>query len=268
MKPNILSSPIGVFDSGIGGLTVVSSISKLLPNEDIIYFGDTARVPYGNKSPDAIKRFSCEITDFLISRGIKAIVVACNTASSLALPFLKNKYDIPLLGVISPAVKEAIRLTKKGRIGVIGTVSTISSGAYDREIRKHDLSVKLYSKSCPLFVPLVENSHFDDDFTYTIASRYLDEIKKKTVDVLILGCTHYPMIKHTISDVMGGAILIDSAGETAKELKSLLVKNSLIRNVKKKTGEIRCFVSDDPSGFKKTASKFLRKKITVERVSL
>lgn len=260
--------PIGVFDSGVGGLTVVRSVRRRLPNEDIIYFGDTARVPYGNKSRTTIKRFSREIVDFLVKNHVKMIVAACNTASSLALPSLKKKCPVPVIGVIAPGVKEAVRLSKNRRIGVIGTDSTISSSAYEKELAKIDPSCRLFSKSCPLFVPLVENRFFSDRVTRQVAGKYLTELKKKRIDTLILGCTHYPLLRKVIGHIMKDAVLIDSASAVAKEVKRILAERKLETVAGKTRPAVKCFVSDDAEGFKKTAGIFLREKISVKKVVL
>jgi len=262
------TKPIGVFDSGVGGLTVVKGIRKYLPNEDIIYFGDTARVPYGNKSKETITRFSHEIMSFLLKNHVKMAVVACNTASSLSLNAIKNEYGIPVIGVIAPGVKEAERLTQNKRIGVIGTNSTISSKSYDKTLAKLNKSCKIFSESCPLFVPLVENRVLRDKITYLTIEKYLDPIKKKNIDTLILGCTHYPIIKKAISRAMKGVKLVDSSISVAKEVREVLEKKDLQSNTKKKKGKISYFVSDDPKSFEKTAHIFLKKKIHAKKVAL
>ncbi len=259
---------IGVFDSGVGGLTVVRSIRRCLPNEKIIYFGDTARVPYGNKSPEAVKRFSREIMEFLRSKGVKMVVAACNTASSLALPSLKREYPVPIIGVIDPGVREAVRISKNRRIGVIGTNSTIDSRAYDRGIKKIAPSCRLFSKSCPLFVPLVENRFLTDPVTYQIAERYLRDMKKKRIDVLILGCTHYPLLKKVIGDVLNDITLVDSAAAVAKTVKEVLNRKNMAADSRRRRADVKCFVSDDAGRFKKTACIFLREEIRVKKVAL
>jgi len=257
---------IGVFDSGVGGLTVVKSLRKHLPNEDIIYFGDTARVPYGNKSRETVKKFSREIIEFLIGRGAKIVVAACNTASSLAVPAVKKEYSVPVLGVIDSGARVAALASKNGRIGVIGTDSTIMSRSYDRALKKCDASCKLFSRSCPLFVPLVENEFSKDPVTRTIAKRYLKYFDGKGIDTLILGCTHYPILKTAIQGIMKKVTLVDSATGVAKSVVKVLEENDLRAKTRKRDARIQCFVSDDPAGFKKVANIFLKEKFNVKKV--
>ncbi|MDD4957637.1 MAG: glutamate racemase [Candidatus Omnitrophica bacterium] len=259
--------PIGIFDSGVGGLTAVRSIRKLLPGEDIIYFGDTARVPYGNKSKETITRFTSEIMSFLLKKDIKMAVVACNTASSLSLTFLKRAYRLPVVGVIVPGVKEAVKATKNHKIGVIGTNSTILSGSYERELRRVSPRAKLYTKACPLFVPLVENGMTSDPVTRMVSEKYLKTMRKRKVDTLILGCTHYPLLRKTIADTMHDIVLIDSSSAVAKEVKKIIKDNGLGCFPRKK-GRIKCFVSDDPTGFDRTARFFLGEYISAKKVAL
>lgn len=256
--------PIGVFDSGIGGLTVVQSLVKDMPHEDIVYFGDTARVPYGNKSPATIRRFTDEIMFFLKEKRVKTVVVACNTASSLALERMKKNSSFPVIGVVSSGTQEAARLALNKKIGVIGTSSTIESGAYSRELAKIGKSLKLYPKACPLFVPLVENCWIEDEITYMVAERYLMELKKKDVGVVILGCTHYPVIKKVIQKVMGEVPLVDSSIAVSRHLSSVLRKKDLFSQ-RKRPGRIKCFVSDDVKGFSESCKLFLKKEITVKK---
>ncbi len=262
------SRPIGVFDSGIGGLTVVRSLRRYLPNEDIIYFGDTARVPYGNKSKTAVIRFAREIMDFMTAKKVKMVVVACNTASSLSLPTLKRNYKVPVVGVIIPGANEAINMSRNRRIGVIGTKSTVASGAYEKEIRKIDRRCQIFSRSCPLFVPLVENRFFADPITRHVARIYLSGMKKKRIDTLILGCTHYPLLKGIIGQVMGETRLVDSALAVAKEVKNSLLENNMEARRRGRKGETKYYVSDDPCGFQRSAGIFLKEDIKVSRVTL
>jgi len=262
------SRPIGVFDSGVGGLTVVKSLRKYLPDEKIIYFGDTARVPYGNKSALTVKRFSEEIMDFLIEKNVKTIIAACNTASSLAIPSLSKNYSVPVLGVINAGVSESVKVSKTKRIGVIGTNSTISSGIYDRVVRNEGKEYKLFSQSCPLFVPLVENRHLSDAISRKIAEKYLNKLKKKKIDVLILGCTHYPLLKGVIRKVMGGVTLIDSATQVAKRMRDILFEEGLEATGHKGVSRIKCYVSDYTKDFIKTSGIFLKERLTVEKVVL
>ncbi|MDD5449979.1 MAG: glutamate racemase [Candidatus Omnitrophica bacterium] len=256
-----MDTPIGVFDSGIGGLTVVKELARCLPNEDIIYFGDTARVPYGTKSPATIIRFSIENVLFLLKFRVKLVVIACNTSSSHALPVLKRDFKIPIVGVINPGAREAARISKSGRVGVIGTNATIQSGSYNCEIKKINPAIKVYSGACPLFVSLVEEGWLNDDVTYTIAGKYLKSLKEKKVDTLILGCTHYPLLKGVIKDIMGdGVTLVDSAKRVTAHVKDVLIQKDLLSENKKK-GECRFYVSDEPARFAKIGERFLGQKI-------
>jgi glutamate racemase len=257
--------PIGIFDSGVGGLTVVDKVSRLLPNERIIYFGDTARVPYGNKSPEAVTRFSKEIVKFLLKFKVKLIIVACNTASSLSLDSLKRSFRVPILGVVKPGTEEALKITKPGRIGVIGTEATISSNAYRRRLKSADKSCFVAQKACPLFVSLAENNWLKGDIAVRIAKKYLRDVLEKRIDTLILGCTHYPLLKNTIRKVAGKNVkLVDSSASVAKYTKRLLEKNGLLNNAKR--GSARFFVSDDTKSFAKLAKVFLGKGIKAKKV--
>ena len=260
--------PIGVFDSGVGGLTVVRSIRRFLPEEDIIYFGDTARVPYGNKSRSTITRFCREIMSFMMAKRVKMVVVACNTASSLSLPLLNSEYPVPVIGVITAGVKEAARVSKNKRVGVIGTSSTVSSGAYGKELSKLGGKYKVYSKACPLFVPLVENKFLSDPITYQVAKKYLKELKNKRIDTLILGCTHYPLVKKVVRDIMDNVELVDSSIAVAKDVKERLAREGLQAKKTRSRGKTIYYVSDDPEGFSKTAGIFLKEKIKAKRVTL
>ncbi len=254
--------PIGVFDSGVGGLTVVEQIRKILPGEDIIYFGDTARVPYGTKSKETITKFSVENVEFLMEKDVKLVVVACNTASSLGLDFLKRCFRVPIIGVIEPGAKGAVSLTRNNRIGVIGTNATISSGAYEKAIRKINPGIFVSKASCPLFVPLVEEGWADMPVTGQIASIYLTPLKSTKIDTLIMGCTHYPLLRETIQRVMGrGVMLVDSAKEVAREVKTILDSAGGL-NTGGRKGKINFFVSDEPFRFVSVAERFLRRKIS------
>lgn len=217
-------SPIGVFDSGVGGLTVAREIFRNLPNEKIIYYGDTARVPYGNKSAETVIRYSRQICRFLVSRGVKAIVIACNTASALALDTIKTEFDVPIVGVVEPGAVAAVKTSRSGSIGVIGTSSTVSSGLYDRYIRALNPYASIFSAACPLFVNLVEEGMIDDPVTVSMIHRYLDNmLKKDNIDTLILGCTHYPLLRKVIGREIGHDIaLVNPAYETAQALIKLL----------------------------------------------
>jgi len=259
--------PIGIFDSGVGGLTVVDKIFRLLPNEKIIYFGDTARVPYGNKSKETITRFSREIVKFLLGFKVKLIIVACNTASSLSLDTLKRSFSVPIIGVIKPGVKEALSVTRTGRIGVIGTEATISSNTYKKEIMSARKNAFVIQKSSPLFVPLVENRWLNGDITQRVANKYLSSMMGKKIDTLILGCTHYPLLKNTIQKTVGKRItLVDSSMAVAKHTRELLKKRELFTNAKK--AKSKFFASDNTKSFASLAKVFLKKKIDVKKVVL
>ncbi len=252
---------IGVFDSGLGGLTAVKQIMKSLPDESIIYFGDTGRVPYGTRSRETIIKYTRNDIRFLQSFDVKMIVIACGTASSASLPDIKNEFDTPIIGVVDAAVNEAIKATKNKKIGVIGTQGTINSGSYERLIKEKDSTIITFAKACPLFVPLVENAHFDTQVTRLVVEEYLEEIKNSGVDTLILGCTHYPLLKKVIGEYMGdGVTLVDPGAEAAKYLKSIL-SDDLKHSPQKDDEQYRYFVSDNPSGFEDIASTFLETKI-------
>jgi len=249
--------PVGVFDSGVGGLSVVKELKKELPFEKIIYLGDTARVPYGIKSKETIIRFTTESILFLLNKNVKLIIIACNTSSSLALDTLRRNFKVPILGVIQPGVKEAVSKTKNKRIGVIGTRATIQSSAYRKEIKKLNPKIKVYSFSCPLFVPLVEEGWLEGKITLEIAKTYLEPLKKANIDTLILGCTHYPLLKSVIRRVMGERItLIDSAREIVCQAKTLLSNKGLLNLRKTKDRDI-FYVTDEPKNFSKLAKLFL-----------
>ena len=251
------SNPIGVFDSGIGGLTVVAEIMRQLPGEEIVYFGDTARLPYGPKSNETVTQFAIQDADFLLEHGAKNIVVACNTASSVAMDELSSRYEIPVIGVIEPGALGAVSSTLSGKIGVIGTEGTIASGAYRRAINKLDRDIEVLETSCPLFVPLAEEGWTDREVTLVIAHEYLTPLRDAAVDVVVLGCTHYPILKHTIGKVFGPSVrLIDSAEETAKEVAERLAGLGLARDAGAPP-EHKFFVSDVPHRFREQAERFL-----------
>lgn len=251
-----MSKAIGVFDSGVGGLTVVRELIRQLPNEDIIYFGDTARVPYGIKSKDTIIRFSIENILFLLKQEVKLICVACNTVSSIALPVIRSHFRVPIVGVISPGVREAVYATKNKRIGVIATTATINSRAYEREINGLDSSIRVISKACPLFVPFAEEGWIKERAVLDVAKSYLGPLKKADVDTIILGCTHYPLLKAVIKKAMGSKIvLIDSAKQVATEVKQMLTHNGLLESNHKPNRSF--YVSDGPAWFRGLAKRFL-----------
>ncbi len=264
MKKNIEDGAVGVFDSGIGGLTVLREIIKSLPQEEIIYLGDTARVPYGTKSSVVVRRYAQENARFLMEKSVKFLVIACNTASALALPFLKEEFSIPMIGVIEPGSKSAALATRSKRVGVIGTEGTINSGVYQNTINRLDPSINVFGKPCPLFVPLVEEGWIDNQVVRITAQTYLEDLKKSNIDTLILGCTHYPVLKKTIEDTMGDKVtLIDSAQETAKEAAVILRKKGLIKN-SNKTRLHQFYVTDVPERFIRVARKFLNDELMEE----
>lgn len=251
--------PIGVFDSGVGGLTVVKEILRTLPNERIIYFGDTARVPYGNKSPETIIRYSKQIADFLISQNVKAIVIACNTASAMALEAVQESVSVPVIGVVRPGTDAAVKATDNHRIGVIGTEGTIRSGIYCRYIKEEDPSAVVFDKACPLFVNLVEEGMIDDPVTVIMIHRYLDEIiQSHGIDTLILGCTHYPLLQEVIRREIGGKIrLVNPAYETACSLKRLLVERGIASTEEPAPAAHKFYVSDAAEKFRHFAEDIL-----------
>ncbi len=260
-RPVQMDKPIGVFDSGIGGLTVVKELMRILPFERIVYFGDTARVPYGTKSADTVIKFSLENILFLLRNDVKIVVVACNTASSVALPSIKRHFKVPIVGVIKPGAREAVYATTKKRIGVIGTRATITSHSYENQIRELDPTIKVIAKSCPLFVPLVEEGWLNEDVTFQIAEKYLAPLKKAQIDVLILGCTHYPLLKSVIRKVIGkGVALIDSAEQVAIDVGRILKEENL-GTTKRQRPKHLFYVSDEPEIFARVGEKFLGRRL-------
>ncbi|MBZ4664959.1 glutamate racemase [Mahella sp.] len=250
--------PIGVFDSGVGGLTVVKEIMKQLPAEDIIYFGDTARVPYGTRSRDTVIKFTLQSVRFLMSQGIKAVVLACNTASAISLEVAQQQFDVPILGVIEGGATTAVRATKNKRVGIIGTEGTINSGAYEKAIKSLDDSIETFAKPCPLFVPLVEEGLQDSEIAYMAALEYLSFFKDKSIDTLLMGCTHYPLMADTIRRVVGAGVnLINPAEETALILRRVLARIDIL-NDGANPPQYRYFASDDGERFKKIGSNFLK----------
>lgn len=262
-----MQKSIGIFDSGIGGLTVVKQLMQLLPNEQLIYFGDTARIPYGTKSKRLIEQYAIEDAQFLLQHDIKVLVVACNTASSLAMDVLVENLDIPVIGVVIPGAEAAVELTCNNKIGVIGTIATINSSSYSRQIEKRLENAKVLAQPCPLLVPLVEEGWLNDDVTIQTLKKYLTEMIREEIDTLILGCTHYPLLENTIQQLMGEEVkLIDSGKETAKAVKQALIENNIL-NESEKIGVDKFFVSDIPMKFEEIGSRFLGKKLSnVERV--
>ena len=266
-------APVGVFDSGVGGLTVAREIMRNLPSEKIVYFGDTARVPYGSKSKETVIRYSRQIIRFLQEQQVKAIVVACNTASAFALDTVRDEFDIPIIGVIESGAKVAAARTRNKRVGIIGTVGTVGSGIHAQYLKKLDPEITVFGKACPLFVPLVEEGWLHDPVTVVVASRYLKELQDKDVDTLILGCTHYPLIRSTIRQVMGEEVcLVNPAYETALELGKLLEEQGLSSTgTEQKEFPYRFYVSDLADEFKEFANSILpydvemTKKIDIEK---
>lgn len=245
--------PIGVFDSGIGGLTVVNAIRRLLPNESIYYIGDTARVPYGGKSPATVERYSLEIGGMLLDEDCKAIVIACNTASSVAVPAMRKQISRPVLGVIEPGARAAVNASRNGHIGVIGTRATIKSGAYERAIRALRPDVQVTSRACPLLVPLIEEGRLSGDVTRTVVREYLQPLIDADIDTVVLGCTHYPLLRDAIQEAVGsGVTLVDSAQNCAEATRQLLAENSLSAPASD-TGSLRVALTDMPDHFLQVA---------------
>ncbi len=252
-----MSKAIGVFDSGVGGLTVVKELIRQLPSEDIVYFGDTARVPYGIKSKETVIRFSIENMLFLLKQDVKLICVACNTVSSLALPIIKNYFKVPIVGVITPGAMKAVYATHNKRVGVIGTRSTIKSRAYEKEIRQLEPEISVTAVACSLFVPFVEEGFMDGKAVMEVAHSYLKPLKAAGVDTVILGCTHYPLLKPVIKKVMGRRVtLIDSAKEVALEVKEILSSEGQLNRITRR-GRQKFYVSDNPEWFSSLARRFL-----------
>jgi glutamate racemase len=249
--------PIGVFDSGIGGLTVVRQIHKVLPHEDLVYLGDTARVPYGTKAPGTVVRFSCEDTAFLLQQNVKAVVVACNTASAWALPTLEKQFEVPIFGVILPGLRAALEATRNQRIGIIGTNATIRSKAYSNGLLARCDTVRVFARACPLLVPLVEEGWLRHRVTESVLREYLSPLRRHRIDTLILGCTHYPLLKPAIRAVTGqGVRLIDSAASCARYVRERLEHLGLLTR-RRRRGAIQPFVTDETDRFREQAKRFL-----------
>lgn len=256
------TNPIGFFDSGIGGLTVVRSVARIMPNENIIYFGDTARVPYGSKSNETVVEYSIQAANFLLRKNIKLLIVACNTASSVALKELRKFLTIPVIGMIEPGAKMALQESKNRVVGVIGTRSTINNKAYAHELKKLDPKVKVYEQACPLFVPLAEEGWLDHKVTELVAEEYLGELRKKKIDSLILGCTHYPILADVIQKVVGKNVNLIDSGTPAAKLVEDYLNGRQLRNQSVHQGQSEFYVSDVPTKFREVAERFLGKKIT------
>jgi glutamate racemase len=257
--------PIGIFDSGVGGLTVLKAIKKILPHENLIYFGDTARVPYGNRSPNTIIRYSIENARLLQKFNIKALVVACNTSSSYALEILKREFPFPVIGVVKPGAKAAVNKSKSKRIGIIGTEATIKSGAYRKAILSLDPFATVFEKACPLFVPLIEEGWLSGKVTELVAEKYLQDLMDKDIDTLVLGCTHYPLIKDTIKKLVKDKVtLIDSAMAVAEEVEKKLPHRRKSEN----EGVVRILVSDKTERFERIARMIMGEDTLIEEVSI
>ena len=261
MNTTLKEKPIGVFDSGIGGLTVVKHLSTVLPNEHIVYFGDTARVPYGSKSNSTVIEYSIQDTNFLLHKNVKVVVVACNTASSIAISDLQKKFSVPIIGVILPGAQMAVNETKNGKIGVIGTRATIGNQAYSKAIKEIKKDIQVIEKACPLFVPLAEEGWTHHRATHEIAEEYLKELREKEIDTLVLGCTHYPILSDVIQEVIGSKVkLIDSGVATAAVVKNEIHKLKFETDHKDHPN-LDLFVSDIPTKFQEVAELFLGKKV-------
>lgn len=253
--------PIGVFDSGIGGLTVVHALQRELPNENIVYFGDTARVPYGPKSPQVVREYAAQDVDFLLAQDIKMVVIACNTVSAVALDVVQKRARMPVVGVIIPGAGAAVAATQKKRVGVIGTIATVNSNAYTNAVRQIDRQVQVFSRPCPLFVPLAEEGWIDHKVTELVAKEYLFPFKLEKIDTLILGCTHYPVLRNAIkSAVEPNVTLIDSGSATAGEVSRVLDQHGL-RNPSTQRPNLQFYVSDFPSKFTEIGERFLGQKM-------
>lgn len=264
--------PIGVFDSGLGGLTAVRSLRQILPEENLIYFGDTARVPYGGRSKETLLKYARQDVRFLRSFDLKAILVACGTVSTTSLDTLQAENDLPIVGVVEPTCRRALLMTKTKKVGIIATLASIRSGAYEAALRNLDPDVEAIGKPCPLFVPLVENGRFrrGDVVIETVAREYLEPLKRTGIDTLILGCTHYPLLTEIIADIMGPEVILVSAGEeSAFELKRLLKAGGL-RTDGSRRGEPEFYVSDRAEDFEKIASVFLQENLrhTARRINI
>ena len=249
--------PIGVFDSGIGGLTVVRALTQCLPRENIVYFGDTARVPYGSKSPQVVREYAAQDVDFLISKDVKMVVVACNTVSAVALDVVQKRANVPVVGVILPGAARAVAASQGRRVGIIGTTATVGSRAYSHAIRQIDKTIQVFARPCPLFVPLAEEGWMDHPVTALVAKEYLFPLKLEHIDTLILGCTHYPVLRAAIAAAIGNDVtLIDSGEAAAGDVVSVLDREGL-RNTNRQRPNLQFFVSDVPEKFTEVGERFL-----------
>jgi glutamate racemase len=261
--------PIGVFDSGLGGLTVLNEINNILPYESVVYFGDSGRAPYGTKSKETVIKYTYQDIRFLLNQDIKMIVIACNTASACSLDLVRHSFDIPVVEVVQPGAVTAVRETKNKRVGVIGTIATVNSGVYEKAISRIDPTIHIFQKACPMFVPLVEEGWWENDIAQRIAQEYLLPLKDEGIDTLVLGCTHYPLLQNTISKVMGeGVRLVSSALEVAKVVKEVVKENNLERD-EKVNPVYRYYTSDSVEKFESLGNSILSKKIhSAEKVDI
>ncbi|GFI60917.1 glutamate racemase [Clostridiales bacterium] len=260
--------PIGIFDSGVGGLTVVKEIVRALPNENTVYFGDTARVPYGDKSKDVVTKYSKQIVRFLLTKNVKAIVAACNTVSSNSLDELRRSYDVPIIGVVEPGVRSVIGATKNKKVGIIGTEATIRSGMYSTLLHEADSSIEVFSKSCPLFVPLAEEGWYDNQVARLTAQMYLNELLCCGIDTLLLGCTHYPLLKQCIGETIGESVkIVDPAKYTAENIEEILRKEEMLNDGSEKPTSV-FYVSDITNKFEKICLKTLKRTYTPAKIDI
>ncbi|MGE5613478.1 MAG: glutamate racemase [Bacillota bacterium] len=262
--------PIGVFDSGLGGLTVFKEITAFMPGESVIYFGDSARAPYGTKSRETIIKYTLQNVRFLLSHDIKMLVMACNTMSAFSYEQVRKSFDIPVIEVIGAGAVTAVKQTKNKKIGVIGTTATINSGVYEKAINRLDNTVEIYQKACPLFVPLVEEGRewWENDIAMRIAETYLFPLKQKGIDTLVLGCTHYPLLQKTISEIMGGVNLVSSALEVARVVKNTIIDNNMQRDSRYKP-VYRYYTSDSIEKFEQLCSIILGKAVnSAEKIDI
>jgi len=265
-----MDSPIGIFDSGLGGLTVFKEIRRLLPEENLIYLGDTARVPYGSRSKETIARYAYEDANFLIHNNIKLLVIACNSAAAAGGELVRSRFDLPVVDVITPGVTAALQASRNRRIGIIGTSATINSGAYEENVRRLDQDVTVTSAACPLFVPLVEEGWIEHSVTKQIAAEYLSPLIEARIDTLILGCTHYPMLTEVLGQVVGkDVILVNSARELALAVKDALTTRQELNHQNGKAGLVKYYVTDIPQKFIEIGERFLGEKIEpVEQIRI
>ncbi|HTY57416.1 MAG TPA: glutamate racemase [Bacteroidota bacterium] len=251
------AKPIGVFDSGIGGLTVVRALSARLPHENIVYFGDTARVPYGPKSPTVVREYAMQDVDFLVGKQVKMVVIACNTVSAVAIDVVQKRARVPVVAVILPGAREAVLATKKKRVGIIGTIATVNSGAYTNAIRQISADVTVFARACPLFVPLAEEGWVEHKVTALVAKEYLFPLRLEKIDTLILGCTHYPVLRGAIADAVDPHVtLIDSGAAVAADVERVLDEKNL-RNPSRQRPNLEFYVSDLPARFTEIGERFL-----------